>query len=183
MFHWLCFSRYILFHWLRFLRVANSACRFSSSCEEQNKKTQHNKTTNHHPPIKRTFFLMIFWSFLKYLKFSYWKSCTSLLCFFRISSLSISCHHLPTFARIFSPLRVLCSLASFVYVPSFSCCSSFFCLFFSFPRRRLHFGHSSFSWRWLLPFATSFSLFAFVSGTHGEDYSAFLQFYASSHGS
>lgn len=149
-----CFIDFAFWEWPT--QLADSVVPVKNRTKKPN--TTKQPTTTPQKKDVFMFFLMIFWSFLKYLKFSYWKSCMSLVCFFRISSLSISCHHLPTFARIFSPLRVLCSLASFVYVPSFSCCSSFFCLFFSFHRRRLHFGHSSFSWRWLLPFATSFSL-------------------------
>lgn len=72
-------------------------------------------------------------SFLKYLRFSYWKSCRSLHCFFSVAAL----HHVLCSSSFCLPFFTLCTLFSFSY-SSFHCSFSFLCPSFSFPRRRLY---------------------------------------------
>lgn len=117
-----------MFHWLHFLRVANSACRFSGFCEEQNKKSN---TTKQPTTTKgKMFFPMTFWSFLRYFEFSYWKSCTSLLCFFWISSLHLLLlssyfrpYFFPHLVYSVSLLLLLMFHLSHAVLPSFVCTS------------------------------------------------------------
>lgn len=162
--------------------MANSACRFSSSCEEQNKKTQHNKTTNHHPPKKRCFYVFPY-DLLKLLK---------VLEIFILEELYEFTLFLPYFLslHLLSSSSYFCAYffpTSCALFPCFFClCSIFLVLFFLLlsvlllPQKKVTL------WPFLLFLKVTAAIchiLLFVSGTRGEDYSAFLQFYASSHGS
>lgn len=160
--------------------MANSACRFSSSCEEQNKKTQHNKTTNHHPPHKKDVFPYDLLKLLKVLEIfileELYEFSLFLPYFLSLHLLSSSSY----FCAYFFPTS--CAL-----FPCFFClCSIFLMLFFLLlsvlllPQKKVTL------WPFLLFLKVTAAIchiLLFVSGTRGEDYSAFLQFYASLHGS
>lgn len=109
----------------------HSALRFNSFCKNREAGKKPQTTIPNQTTTKKTLFPQR--SFLKYLRFSYWKSCRSLHCFFSVAAL----HHILCSSSFCLPFFTLCTLFSFSY-SSFHCSFSFLCPSFSFPRRRLY---------------------------------------------